>query len=246
MLRLRMVFKIHCRILIVLFVYVLGDCDHLAPYPVYSETHHQDINLSTGDKPWLPEIDWLKSYVNLSSYNLAILQFLAIGYKTTKHSKFFSNSEWGCMLKFAMDPELADAYFLKHFAYINYTVYICIPHIPVRPDMRRKYVQRFPDRYSMVRCYVYELGFVEHVFKQTYWSYIFSDYFPLHQRIIMLTQTVVAMIGVFGELKMYTGRFISSISNSLKTGRLITVSTEGHVIPLFLTYRLFSLIKHIV
>ena len=57
----------------------LGDCDHLEPYPVYSETEHHNFNLTFWNKPWPPEIDWLNSDVNLSTYHPIVLEALAVG-----------------------------------------------------------------------------------------------------------------------------------------------------------------------
>ena len=86
-----------------LYLYCLlfsGDCDHLEPYPVYSEVRHKYINLTTWDKPWRPEIDWLNSYVNLSSFHRIVLYGLTLGYRVTKHPKYLSDSEFGCRLVF--------------------------------------------------------------------------------------------------------------------------------------------------
>ena len=56
---------------------------------------------------------------------------------------------------FPFDAELADDYYLEHYSDTNDTKYICTPHIPMRPDLRRKYAETHPR--SMVRCYTYQL-----------------------------------------------------------------------------------------
>ena len=116
------------------FLYNLGDCDHLEPYPVYSETTNQTLNSTSWDKPWPQEIDFLNSYVNLSLYHHTVLEALAIGYKKSKFAKYFYSSEWGCILMFPWDPDLADAYYLEYYQSSNETLVIRTPHIPVRPE----------------------------------------------------------------------------------------------------------------
>ena len=104
-----------------LFLFNLGDCDHLQPYPVYLETQHINVNLTSWEKPWPPEIDFLNHYVNLSSYHPIIWEALTFGYRTTKYSKYFYTSEWGCIMMFQYDSDLADDYYLAHYA--NKTMY---------------------------------------------------------------------------------------------------------------------------
>ena len=132
---------------------------------MYSETQHHDINLTTCYKPWLPEIDFVDSYVNLSSYHPNYLIALTIGYRITKYSKYFVNSEWGCIMMFPMDPDLADAFYMQYVAGTNYTMAICTPYIPVRSDMRRRYVQTHSYTYSMLSCYIYQPGFLKRLYE---------------------------------------------------------------------------------
>ena len=93
-------------------VFNLGECDHLPLYPVYSEQIHQNLNITAWDKTWPLEIDWLNSYVNLSSYPQAALEGLTIGYQTTKYAKYFTSSRWGCVMMFKWDAESVDSYYL--------------------------------------------------------------------------------------------------------------------------------------
>ena len=181
------------------FLLNLGNCDHLEPYPVYSETRHEDINLTTWNKPWPLEIDWLDSYVNLSSYHPNILQILALAYRSTKYAKYASHSKWGCMLIFPVDSELVDSHYMKYYANTNNTMYLCSPYFPVRPDMLRKYAQMYPDRHSMAKCYVVQPGFLKHYYRFGHWTYIFSPYFPVEWRVTVLTAVLICFIGLFGE-----------------------------------------------
>ena len=102
----------------------LGECDHLKPHPIHSKTKYEYFNLTSWNEAWPPEIDWLDSYVNLSSYHPAVLEAITFGFQVTNYSKYFSSFEWGCIIMFQMDPDLADAYYIEHYSNANNTVYI--------------------------------------------------------------------------------------------------------------------------
>ena len=178
------------------FLSCLGDCDHLEPYPIYSDTQY--LNLTSWNNPWAPEIDWLNSYANLSSYHLIVLEGLAVGYRVTSYSRYYSSSEWGCILMFPWDPELADTYFIEHYAHTNNTMYICTPQYPVRPDMRRKYAQTHPNPYSMVACIIYHLGLLDNLYKEGFSTVVFSPVFLGYIYVGLLA--VICITGILGEL----------------------------------------------
>ena len=127
--------------------------------------------------------------MNLSSYHPIFFDLLAVGYRITKNAKYLADSQWGCIMIFQWDAELADAYYIEHYAGTNDTKYICTPYIPMRPDLRRKYAQTYPDRYSMVRCYIYQLGFIK------------RRHIPIESRIFLVAAPLVIIIGVFGEYR---------------------------------------------
>ena len=176
---------------------ISGDCDHLDAYPVYSET--RNFNSTSWYKPWPPEIDFLNSYVNLSLYHYTILDAIFIGYKITTFAKYYANSEWGCILMFPWDPDLADAYYLEYYANSNETLVICTPHIPVRPDLRRKMIEFHNNIYSMLRCDVHKLGYYKSLHKQRSWSFTVSSNFPLENRIYLIIAYLTSVTGIFGE-----------------------------------------------
>ena len=180
------------------FLSYLGDCDHLQPYPIFSDTQY--LNLTSWNKPWRPEIDFLNSYANLSSYHSIVLEALAVGYRVTNYSKYFSSSEWGCILMFPWDPDLADAYYLQHYAHTNNTMYICTPRFPVRPDMRRKDVQTHRNPYSMVTCIIYQLGLLENLYKRGFSTVVlaFSPVFLGYIYVGLLA--LICITGILGEL----------------------------------------------
>ena len=101
-------------------------------------------------------------------------------------------------MMFQAVPDLIDAHYMKYYANTNLTMYMCTPRIPVRPDMHRKYAQMYPDTYSMIRCYVVQPGFLKRGYEFGHWQHIFLN-LSVEWRIILIVETVIAIIGVFGE-----------------------------------------------
>ena len=91
---------------------------------------------------------------------------------------------------FQYDSELADQYYLEHYADTNNTMYICTPYIPMIPDLQRKYVERHPNTYSMVLCDPYQLGYLKRLHQQKHLSYIV---------IYLVASAIIAITGLFGE-----------------------------------------------
>ena len=139
--------------------------------------------------------------MNLSSYHPTFLEALVIGYKTKKNAKYFTNSEWGCMLMFPMDPQLADLYYLEHYAGTNNTMYTCTPDIPVRQDLRKKMAETLSNNNYMIRCMVYQLGLLKRLYQVHHWSYIFTADYPVMSRIYHMVIVVISITGIFGEFR---------------------------------------------
>ena len=95
---------------------------------------------------------------------------------------------------FPMDPELADAYYMNHYTNSNDTMYICTPYIPMRPDMHKIFEQLYPDRHSMVRCSIYQLGLLKRLSQRRQWSYLSAE-----QRLFTVATAVVVITGIFVE-----------------------------------------------
>ena len=97
---------------------------------------------------------------------------------------------------FQWDAELADALYMTYFVGTNYTMHMCTPRVPIRPDMHRKLMRRHPGTYSMVSCITYELGYLEKLYKQ---RNIFSSHASVQDQIYLPVAAVVLICGVFGE-----------------------------------------------
>ena len=67
---------------------------------------HNDTSLISSNKPWPLEIDWLDSYVNLSSLSEDVLEGLFIGFRVTKHAKYLTQSHTECWMEFHFEVNL--------------------------------------------------------------------------------------------------------------------------------------------
>ena len=103
---------------------------------------------------------------------------------------------------FQMDPELADSHYMKYYADTNNTMYLCTPRIPVKPDLRKKYAETHPDRYSMARCHIYQLGYLKLLYKVYHRSFIFSADYPLSWRIYHIVIIIISITAIFVEFHL--------------------------------------------
>ena len=165
---------------------------------MYSEARLHNINTTSWNKPWPLEINWLDSHVNLSNYPRAALEGLTVGYKITKYAKYFTSSKWGCIMMFKWDAQLADSYYLKHYANTNRTMVICTPHIPMRPDHFRNKVRTHTLK-SMVICNYYQLGYLKWLYQQGDLGYIWRVSGGVPLRVALVVAGLITITGVVGE-----------------------------------------------
>ena len=99
---------------------------------------------------------------------------------------------------FLWDSELADEYYLKYNFNSKYKMVICSPYFPVRADMRKRFAETHPNRFSMVQCTYYTLGFVKRFLQQNYWKIVFSESFSA-LCLFMVLAAVITIAGVFGQ-----------------------------------------------
>ena len=100
-----------------------------------------------------------------------------------------------------MDPELVDSYYLEHDAGTNNTMYICMPDIPVRPDMREKMAETHSNLNYMTRCMIYQLGLLKRLYQVYHWSYIFTADYPVVNHIYHMVTLVISITGALGEFR---------------------------------------------
>ena len=165
---------------------------------MYSEMQLQNFSLTTWDKPWIPELDWLNPYLNLSMYEDRRLDGLAVGYKITKYARYQFSSYWGCILSFRWDVELADAYYFEHYANTNETMPLCSPFIPMQPDLFiRQY--RMYTKYSLLFCGSYWPGLLKEIYQQGDLSYIWNTSGGVPLRIALVVAAIIIITGGLGK-----------------------------------------------
>ena len=156
----------------------------------------QSINITSWDKPWIPELDWLNSYRNLSTYDQNVLDALAVGYKVSKYTKYRGTSKWGCFLTFRWDEELAHAYYLEHFNNTNETLLLMAPNFPVRPGVSEELSKRRLS--SSILGLRYRPGIIKEWYQQVEFGYIWRAN-GVRIRLALAAAVLISIIGVFGE-----------------------------------------------
>ena len=203
------------------FPFDAGDCDHLEKYPVYSEIQ-RNFNFTSWNKRWQPEIDWMNSYVNLSSVPLNILEGLFLGFRVTKHPKYFYQSHTGCWLRFKYDIELTQSHYLEHYANTNSSMFLCTPNVPMRPDTFRDW----PENYNAsLECFNYYLGVLEVKYGESNWNYIWTHE-TLGLSLAFAAAVLIFLTGIIGEY--HWSHFL--ILENIFMGQLISLFwTSGSV-----------------
>ena len=176
------------------FPFDAGDCDHLEKYPVYSEMQ-RNFNFTSWNKPWPPEIDWMNSYVNLSSVPLNILEGLFLGFRVTKHPKYFYQSHTGCWLRFKYDIELTQSHYLEHYANTSSPMLLCTPNVPMRPDTFRDWTE---NHNALLGCFNYYLGVLEVKYGESNWNYIWTHE-TLGLSLAFAAAMVIFLSGIIGK-----------------------------------------------
>ena len=156
---------------------------------------HENMNITSWDKPWIPELDWLNSYINLSSYDQNTLDGLAIGYKLSTSTRYMESSHRGCYLTFHWDAELADAYYFEHYNNTNKTMLLFAPNIPMRPDTF-KILSKF---YHLIIRMPYRPGLLKEMYQERDMGYLWSTYGGVRLRIALVAADLITIIGVFDK-----------------------------------------------
>ena len=177
------------------FSFNLGDCDHLDPYPVYSETKIHNHNLTLWNKPWPPEIDFFDSYLNLSSFSQNALDGLFLGYRVSNREEYTFSRRSGCWIEFKFDIKLTQEHYLKYYADTNQSMLLCTPYIPMRPDIYRALIEQ---GYSLLSCVYYHLGLLETIYGQGNFKYIWNSG-NLELYLAVSAAIVIILSGLIGK-----------------------------------------------
>ena len=139
-------------------------------------------------------INWFDKSMNLSTLSKDVLAELFTGYRVTKYRKYYSSSDWGCFLMFPLDSDLADAYFLEHYANRNKTMLMCTPYFQIVKE--QQYVVKV---FSMIVCFNYKLGMLKAWFERVKWRCVWDTFggFPIVMSLSVAA--VITLSGVFGK-----------------------------------------------
>ena len=156
-----------------------------------------NTTLTTLNKPWPPEIDWLDSYVNLSSFPLEVSEGLFLPYKLTKQSKYYSDPDTGCWMYFILDFELTHKHFLEFYANSNKTMVVCTPTVPMRPDVLGKWTKH--DN-PLVQCYNYELLIRSRSSYKSNWYDIWNSDVKFELSLTVAVAMLIILTGLTGSV----------------------------------------------
>ena len=130
--------------------------------------------------------------MNLSTLFEDVLTGLFTGYRVTKYAKYYSSSVLGCFLMFPLDYDLADAYFLEHYANRNKTMLMCTPYFPIGKE--QKYDAKV---FSLIVCFNYELGMLELWYKRGKWSYVCDTFGGFRLVMSLSAAAVITLFACF-------------------------------------------------
>ena len=187
------------------FSFNLGDCDHLDPYPVYSQTKNHNHNLTLRNKPWPPEIDFFDSYLNLSSFSQDVLDGLFLGYRVSNREEYLFRRRSGCWIEFKFDIELTQEHYLKYYANTNKSMLLCTPYIPMRPDIYRSLIEQ---DYSLLSCGNYHLGLLEALYGRGNFKYIWNSE-TLQLSFAVSAAILIVFSGLFGKWMVHLNKLLS-------------------------------------
>ena len=156
-----------------------------------------NISLTTWDKPWIPELDWINFHINRSVFNQIALDGLAVGYKVSKYTKYMASSKWGCFLSFQWDAELAEAYYFEHYNNTNETMLLISPYIPMRPESFKNWSNHFSP-FRMISWMHYRPGLLKEFYQAGDIGYIWRTS-GLRLRVALVVTLIITLTGVFGK-----------------------------------------------
>ena len=106
-------------------------------------------------------------------------------------------------MMFKWDAELADSYYLKHYANTNRTMAICTPHIPMRPDHFKNKVKTHTLK-SMIICNYYQLGYLKWLYQQGDLGYIWNVSGGIPLRVALVVAGMITITGLAGEYRYHS------------------------------------------
>ena len=154
--------------------------------------------MTSWNKPWPPEIDWFDPYLNLSSLSQKMIDGIILGDKLKKNTLYRTDSYWGRLVIWTMNPQLADQYYFQHYTNTNRTMFVCRALFPTRMDLAQLFVSKGG---RIVRCFDYEVGLFDGWMKEEEgdWSYIWRTFGGTRLVAALSVVGLITLIGLNGN-----------------------------------------------
>ena len=153
--------------------------------------------VTTWDKLWPPEIDWMDPYLNLSTFPNRIINALIAGDQMKTKFLYRSEPKWGRFVTYYFSSDHANAYYLEHYANRNETLYLCFPHFP-RLDLVKEYIAAGN---KIARYFKYKENMFDGWTKEQEgeWSYIWSTYGGTRLVVALSAVGIIGLVGTIGK-----------------------------------------------
>ena len=140
---------------------------------------------------------------------------LILGDKLKKNTLYRTDSYWGRLVIWTMNPELSDKHYFQHYAKTNRTMFVCRALFPMRIDLARLFVS---EGGRLVHCVDYEERLFDGWMKEKEgdWGYICSKFGGLRLVVALSAVGLITLIGFNGNkiylLQIYKLKLSSIIS----------------------------------
>ena len=123
---------------------------------------------------------------------------IILGDKLKKNTLYRTDSYWGRLVIWTMNPELADKHYFQHYASTNRTMFVCRALFPTRMDLSRLFVSKGG---RIVNCFDYEVGLFDGWMKEEEgdWSYIWSTFGGARLVAALSVVRLITLIGLNGN-----------------------------------------------
>ena len=99
---------------------------------------------------------------------------------------------------FPLDSDLADAYFLEHYANRNKTMLMCTPYFQI--VKQQQYVVKV---FSLIVCFNYKLGMLKAWFERVKWRCVWDTFGGFPVVMLLSVAAVITLSGVFGKWGLF-------------------------------------------
>ena len=157
-----------------------------------------NVTVTSWNKPWPPEIDWFDPYLNLTSLSKKMIDGIILGDKLKKNTLYRTDSYWGRLVIWTMNPELSDEHYFQHYANKNRTMFVCRALFPTRMDLARLFISKGG---RIVNCFDYQVGLFDGWMKEEEgdWSYIWSTFGGTRLVAALSVVGLITLIGLNGN-----------------------------------------------